>query len=355
MRGVVGADAVLSSSRRPWREGPFSRPGGLTHRAAFFAPWCGGVYARRVNIDILIGDWERFEPLEGQGFHFALLDAADLWRERGHGVRVVRGLADLPQGGRGEVCVLHVDLTRTPPAYLERARSYPVAVNARFVDNAKRVVSRDLVTPGDGYEGAVIVKSDLNYGGSPERVLDRRTSGWLARRGASLRRRLPWMLRSEIDPKDYRVFERRAEVPRAVWWNRHLVVERFFTERAEGMYWLRSWVFLGDRGFVRYCGSVHPVIKAERVKIRRMEDDTDPVHLPDSVRVRRAELGMDYGKIDFIVEDGVAHVIDANRTPNSRAKTPEARRAEAVRVAEGLDALVATASQRILLEKEFLY
>lgn len=298
------------------------------------------VYAGRVNIDILIGAWERFEPLEGQGFHFALIDAADLWRTRGHEVRVLRGLEVEPEGGRGDVCILHVDLTRTPEAYLERARSYPVAVNARFVDNAKRAVSRDLVTPGDGYDGPVIVKSDLNYGGSPEQVLARRTSGWVAKRGASMRRRLPWTMRSEIRPKDYRVFERRAEVPRAVWWNRHLVVERFFTERAEGMYWLRSWVFLGDRGFVRYCGSDHPVIKAERVKVRRMADDTDPEHLPGSVRVRRDELGIDYGKIDFIVHEGKAHVIDANRTPNSRATTPEAKRAEAERVVDGLDALM---------------
>ena len=296
-----------------------------------------------MRIDILIGDWERFEPVEGRAFHFALADAADLWRERGLEVRVVRGLQAVPEGGRGEVCILHVDLTRTPAAYLELARSYPVALNARFVDNAKRVVSRDLVEPGDGYEGPVIVKSDLNYGGSPEHVMARRTTGWVARRGASLRRRLPWTMRSEIDPKDYRVFERRAEVPRAVWRNRHLVVERFFTERAEGMCWLRSWVFLGDRGFVRYCGSEHPVIKAERVKIRRMADDTDPAHLPESVRIRRAELGMDYGKIDFIVDGGVAHVIDANRTPNSRAATPEARRAEAERIVDGLGAFVAAA------------
>ncbi len=292
-----------------------------------------------MRIDILIGEWERFEPVEGRGSHFALFDIADLWRERGHEVRVVSGGA----GGAGDACVVHVDLTRTPREYTERAATYPVAINGRFVDNTKRTVSRNLVTPGDGYEGPVIVKSDLNYGGSPERVMERRTSGWAARRAASLRRRLPWTLRSEINPKDYRVYGRRAEVPRSVWWNRHLVVERFFAEESEGMYWLRSWVFLGDRGFVRYCGANHPVVKADRVRVRRAEKDEDPAHLPASVRERRAELGMDYGKIDFIMHDGVAHVIDANRTPNSRATTPEARRAEAGWVADGLDALITAA------------
>jgi hypothetical protein len=297
-----------------------------------------------VQIDVLIGDWERFEPPEGQEFHFALTDVADLWRERGHDVRVVRGI---PGAGwsPGDVCVVHVDLTLTPRAYLDLAASYPTAVNARFLDNSKRVVSRNLVTPGDGYEGPVIVKSDLNYGGSPERVMERRTSGLLARQGASLRRRLPWTMRSEIDPKNYRVYEHRAEVPRSVWWNRHLVVERFFTERAEDMYWIRSWVFLGDRGFVRYCGSHHPVIKAyaDRVRIRRVVGDESRADLPDIVRTRRAELQMDYGKIDFIVHEGQAHVIDANRTPNSRAITPEAKRSEALRIVDGLDALIAAA------------
>lgn len=297
-----------------------------------------------MQIDALIGDWERLEPAEGQDFHFALLDAADIWRERGHQFRVVRGLPG-PGWSPGDVCVVHVDLTRTPRAYLDVAASYPVAINARFLDNSKRVVSRDLVTPGDGYDGPVIVKSDLNYGGSPERVMARRTSGVLARKAASLRQRLPWTLRSEIQPKDYRVYERREQVPRSVWWNRHLVVERYFTEQAEDMYWLRSWVFLGDRGFVRYCGSDHPVIKAERVRVRRMASDESPADLPDLVRTRRAELRMDYGKIDFIVHDGQAHVIDANRTPNSRATTPEAKRAEGVRIVDGLDALVGCGKQ----------
>ncbi len=216
-------------------------------------------------------------------------------------------------------------------------------MNGRFKNNSKRAVSRDLVTPGDGYEGPVIVKSDLNYGGLPERMMKRRTVGLLGRQGASLRRHLPWMLRSDINPKDYRVYGRRVDVPRPVWWNRHLVVERYFTEQAEGMYWLRSWVFLGDRGFVRYCGSEQPVIKAELVRVRRMAGDECETDLPESVRARRAELRMDYGKIDFIVHEGVAHVIDANRTPNSRAATPAAKRAEAERVADGLDALIAAA------------
>ncbi len=71
-------------------------------------------------IDALIGEWERFDPVEGQPFHFALLDVADLWRERGHEFRVVRGMQG-PGWSRGDVCVVHVDLTRTPREYTELA------------------------------------------------------------------------------------------------------------------------------------------------------------------------------------------------------------------------------------------
>lgn len=292
-----------------------------------------------MRIDVLIGDWERFEAVDGCPYHFALVDLVDIWRERGHEIRVVRGLPG-PGWDRGDVCVLHVDLTHTPWEFAALARSYPVAVNGSFLDNSKRVVSINLVHPGDGYEGPVVVKSDLNYGGSPEAVLQRRRSGWAARRVASARQRLPWTLRPRLAAQDYRLYERRADVPRSVWWNRNLVVERYFEERAEGMYWVRSWVFLGDRGFVRFQGADRRIIKADAVKVRRIESDTDPRILPDSVRRRRAELGMDFGKIDYIVQDGLAAVIDANRTPNSRAVTPEARREEALRVIDGLDALM---------------
>lgn len=302
-----------------------------------------------MRIDILIGGWERFEPAEGCGYHFALVDVADLWRERGHHVRVVKGLPD-PGWKPGDVCVLHVDLTRIPAEYATLARSYPVAVNGRFLDNSKRVVSTNLVAPGDGCVGPVIVKSDLNYGGSPEAVLERQRSTWVAKRMASARRRLPWTLRPRLPAQDYRLYDRRADVPRSVWWNRNFVVERYFEERAEGMYWVRSWVFLGDRGFVRFQGADQRIIKAPAVKVRRNEPDTDPAVLPDAVRQRRAELGMDFGKIDYIVQDGQAAVIDANRTPNSRAITPEARRDDAARVIDGLDALLSCTIQTASLQ-----
>jgi len=60
----------------------------------------------------------------------------------------------------------------------------PAVVNGHLVDLSKRAVSRNLVRPGDAWPGPVIVKSDLNHGGVPERRAfgrERRypiTNGW---------------------------------------------------------------------------------------------------------------------------------------------------------------------------------
>lgn len=299
-----------------------------------------GILACMRAIDILTGAWERFEPRAGQGHTFFLFDIASVWRERGHTVRVVRGLPG-PGWEPAGCCVLHVDLTRIPAAYADLAASYGLAVNGRFLDNSKRVVSLNLVRRGDAYDGPVIVKTNLNYGGSPESVRRRLESGWLSKRAAWARRRLPWTMRRGLSPDDYRLFERVAEVPRMVWRNRNFVVERAVFERSDGLYWVRSWMFLGDRGFVRFQGAKERVIKARRVVERRDFGDGDPSVLPPSVRERRRVLGMDFGKIDYIVSDGVASVIDANRTPISRAPDADARRAMAERVADGIGSLAA--------------
>lgn len=290
------------------------------------------------GIDILTGAWESFEPRPGQGHTFFLSDIAGVWRDRGFGVRVLRGLPG-PGFQRSGVCVLHVDLTRVPPEHAAFAAGYALAVNGRFLDNSKRVVSRQLVERADAYDGPVIVKTDLNYGGSPESVRRRAEASWLDRRVAGAREHGPWVWRSSIPPEAYRVFDRKRDVPRAVWLNRHLVVERAAFERFDGLYWIRSWMFLGDRGFVRFQGAKERVIKARRVVERRDFAEGEPGVLPDAVRVRRAELGMDFGKIDYIVSGSTVLVIDANRTPISRATDPAQRRAMAERVADGLGVL----------------
>src|SRR5208282_4307513 len=44
---------------------------------------------------------------------------------------------------------------------------------------------------------------------------------------------------------------------------------------------------------------------------------SEPVPVPEELREMRARLGFDYGKFDFVVNQGRATLLDANRTPRS--------------------------------------
>jgi hypothetical protein len=89
------------------------------------------------------------------------------------------------------------------------------------------------------------------------------------------------------------------------------VIEKLRPERDARGFYVRFWVFLGraERCF-RYL-SPHPVVKAADV-LERV-----PVPVPDANRARREELGLDYGKIDFVVHDGAPVLLDVNRTPST--------------------------------------
>ncbi|HSY29496.1 MAG TPA: hypothetical protein VK832_18440, partial [Burkholderiaceae bacterium] len=84
------------------------------------------------------------------------------WSQAGHRVILQNGLGDWPEG---DIAILHVDLSVVPTAYAEAARKYPIVVNGTALSICKKVVSRQLVQPGDGWLGPVIVKTDLNCRG----------------------------------------------------------------------------------------------------------------------------------------------------------------------------------------------
>jgi len=111
------------------------------------------------------------------------------------------------------------------------------------------------------------------------------------------------------------------------------VVERFLPEQDARGFWLRAWVFFGDRErCTRYCGTL-PIVKSAEIIAR------EPVPVPDELRAERERLGFDYGKFDFVVRDGRAILFDANRTPSAPPLSPEMDASNA-RLAGGLDALL---------------
>ena len=75
---------------------------------------------------------------------------ASCWEEAGHRVRV--GPA---REVEGDVALLHVDRTRVPEAAIPRNPAGVPLLNAGVLDISKRVVSRQLVRPGDAHRGPV--------------------------------------------------------------------------------------------------------------------------------------------------------------------------------------------------------
>jgi hypothetical protein len=240
--------------------------------------------------------------------NYFLRGICEAWRDSGMKVTVLRGLE---KRVNADLAILHVDLTVVPPEYLEFMRQYPLTINAGVADISKRRISRNVVSRGDGYDGPVIVKTNMNYGGRREGDVARKTSV-LQRYIRAVRCRLPWSWRSQIGIWDYRIFDSAAEVPLPVWFNSNLVVERFLSERRDGFYCTRSWIFLGDAEKNMLMYAKQPIIKLS-VAVR-----TEQVEVPDELRGMRLELGFDYGKFDYAIVDGRVVLYDANKTPTTR-------------------------------------
>lgn len=259
------------------------------------------------------------------------------WERRG--LRTV--LVNLESGFiPADVALLHVDLSVVPQAYLELADRYPKVLNRRVVDIRKSRFSTLRVDRSGPDPGAVIVKTDCNAGGWPERreaclrMMGESARGPRRERTAyrlalELESRRPLRRRRMFEVGRYPVYAERRFVPDAVWDNPNLVVERFIVERHGLEYYCRHWLFLGNREVCRRAISSEPVVKATA----KIEPLADPV--PERLRALRDQLGFDYGKFDYGIADGEVVVYDVNRTPG--ATSQPRRHAEAVSIlSEGI-------------------
>ena len=266
--------------------------------------------AQRRRIAILWHARDRTRRLD----RYVITRFADYWREDGHEVSFVFGARRFVPA---DIALVHVDLSIVPEPYLELAARYPLCINGRVGDIRHSAFSRQLVRPGDGYEGSIIVKSDLNHGGLPERTLE----GSL--RSLWRRVREPFAS-SQADlltcatPLEYRVYQRRCDAPGACFERPDLVVERFLPEREAGLYHLRSYHFLGDRWTCVRLSSPEPIVNDHT------QTGTEPVEPhPEIERIRHA-LGFGYGKFDYVLHAGEPVLLDTNKTTNvSAVVTPE--------------------------------
>jgi hypothetical protein len=213
--------------------------------------------------------------------------------------------------GPGVLVFPHFDLTRTPPAYLEPLDRSARVINRGVTDISKRVISRYLVNSPEEHEGAVIVKSNLNFGGASEARL-------IACRGGPALRKLeamqnePWFVSGLFGQKGYQIFAKSSFVPPRAWTNPALVIEKFLPEMEGDHYCLRQHIFLGEREInIRSVGT-HPLVKSKNVVRRDLLDAAD---VPEGVRALREKLGFEFGKFDYVMHEGEAIVFDVSRTP----------------------------------------
>ena len=238
----------------------------------------------------------------------------DFWIPEGRRIIVHKDVGELPAA---DAAFVHVDRTHVPPRFAERAAQFPASINARVNDISKRRVCTTLVHPDDDYAGPVIVKTDFNHRALPERRLGLVERDW------------DWVL----PPDRYPVFDRKEDVPARVWDDRDLVVQRLHVERQGDFYVNRNWYFLGDRDVVTEFHRSDPVSKTD-TEVKRLPLRYE---VPDALRRRRAELGFDYGKFDFVMEDGEPVLLDANSTPHDIETRAEGTRKICQHLAAGLD------------------
>jgi hypothetical protein len=274
-------------------------------RSRWLFPWTRVIPIRQVRSPPLSPDARCVKRILILGDMFGwrrryLVDALALrWREAGHRIITRRTLRHLPDA---DVVILHVDRTVVPGRISDCLKSYPVVLNRHAVDISKRVISRQLVAPGDDYAGPVVVKTDANCGGLPEKLLSRYLPTRLGRGRA-------WAKVATMRPDRYPVFADKAEVPPGVWENPALIVERFLPERRNDLYYLRYWIFLGGKGWAGRLGSRHPI-----VKFGNAVTPEEPVEVPDALKAWRTGLGFDFGRFDFVVHDGEVILLDVNKT-----------------------------------------
>lgn len=227
---------------------------------------------------------------------YLLWPIVDVWRDQGHRVHIVQG-PDVPHDA--DVVVPHMDLTTMPAAYTQALDAHPRVLNRAVRDLSKRVVSRNLVGRDASWEGPVIVKTDANHGGLPDHRLLTPDAG----------KPRSWRRRRTMRSEHYPVFASLHDVPRSVFSNPALVVERFLPEREGELHAVRSYVRCAGHETCSRKMAREPSVKSRHVVAR------EAVPVVAEARAFADAMGLDYGKVDYVVHQDEVVVLDVSATP----------------------------------------
>jgi hypothetical protein len=246
-----------------------------------------------------------------------LIDAlAFRWGKNGYKVLKRYSTKNLPDA---DIAILHIDATIVPEKYDQCLSKYPVVLNRNILNISKTVFSNNIVKSDDVYAGPVIIKTNANCGAKPE--ASKMKYIW-----SKLTLHCNWEKVSTLNPKEYPVFDKKEDIPAGVWKNRNLVVEKFLPEKSNGLFFLRYWIFLGNKGWVGRFGSNDPIVKFSN-KITKneilhinTEAEDETVHVPEELKIWRKKLGFDYGRFDYVEHNGKIILFDVNKTIGSERR-----------------------------------
>lgn len=246
------------------------------------------------------------------------------WLEWGYDVQHVFGPT---KSARADLLIVHVDVSVVPDAYLEFAHHFPKTVNLRLRDIRKSRISTNLIGRNDDFEGPVIVKTDLNHGGTPETYVGELPEPSPLTLSQRARRKMGIKDPSAIrDPSNYLTYTSAKAVPRSVFRDSRLVVERFLPEQHGDEYFHRRYTFFGNAERNDIWAGDSAISFWDSNGHRTW---TEPV--PDELRRRREQMGADYGKIDYVIRDGGVEIFDINKTPAGTVLDPDPDDAQWVR------------------------
>ena len=234
---------------------------------------------------------------------------ANHWRAWGH--QVSRGLLPSLNSGIG---LVHINRTVINPAHLPAVSARTPLLNGKALDISKNSFSTLQLAPDDRWDGPVIVKSNLNFFGNPER--SEIFAGTLGKLDRAVSRLLSahWQLARRLPHNDYPILPSIANVPGWVWKRDDLIVERFLPERVGDFYSIRGWLFFGQRGYAYRLYATSPVVKAGNISHFGRLDC-----VPEELQALRRQYAFDFGKFDYVEIDGKAVLLDINKTPTTVA------------------------------------
>ena len=264
---------------------------------------------------------------------------AEHWKQWGVRVRILHGINEPPNA---DLLIPQIDLSVMPQAYRDYVEAHPRVVNRGLYDIRRVRFSQNLVARDDAYEGPVVVKTNANFGGLPEhRSMSR----------AQLPKRVPYQLRhlfrrvskklangraklaytDFMEPRDYRVFPAKAEIPDSVFDNEALVVEKFRPEQQGEVYVSRNYAFFGSAGIAVWEKSKNPLIRGEhKILLELIPQD-------DKILDAQKSIGMEFGKLDYGLVDGEVVLFDVNPTPCSNFNVyPKIKQKIVVEMSKGI-------------------